>query len=123
MPKYNPLYKRVSRNKDSPDTVSIEGETLVKSIRFSAQHAEHIVSNRSDPAHKIYFSEIVELVKNSIVVPVENKKKYLAIGRHKGKIYETYFYLDRDRIDIITSFMSNKYQLQQLYKHYENGSI
>ena len=122
MPRINKLYRKVARNKNSPDTVSI-GDIGSRAIRFTAKHAEHIAQNKDDPAHDIYFNEIIELMKVSIVIFVSESKKCVALGKHNGKLYETYFYLFRDRIDVVTAFKSNKIQYQYIYKAYENASI
>jgi hypothetical protein len=123
MPRINRLYRQVARNKNSPDTVSIEGDIGLRAIRFTAKHADHIVQNRNDHAHEIYFNEIIELIKNSIVIFVSDTKKCVALGKHNGKLYETYFYLLRDRIDVVTSFKCNKIEYQFIYKSYENGTV
>jgi hypothetical protein len=112
-------YLLVQRKKDSEDSILIEKKEYT--IRFSAKHAEHIVENKSDSTHGISFKEIVTLIKNSIILP-KLSTKYVALGRHKNKIYETYFYLTKDRIDVVTSYLSNKLQLVELYKQYEKDN-
>lgn len=114
MPRVNKLYRKVSRTKNSPDTVSIEEDVSSRAIRFTARHAEHIAQNKSDPAHDIFFNEIIELMKTSIVIFVSDSKKCIALGRHNERLYETYFYLFRDRIDVVTAFKSNKIQYQYI---------
>ena len=113
-------YSSIKRIKDGEDTVNIENKNYV--IRFSAKHAEHIIENKADLAHQISFKEIVALIKDSIILP-KLSTKYVVLGRHKKKIYETYFYLTKDRIDVVTSFVSNKPQFIELYKEYEKGNI
>lgn len=109
-------YYIVERVRDGEDVVKIDGKEYI--IRFSAKHAQHISENELDPAHSIKFREIVSLLKDSIVLKTESSK-YVSLGRHRKKIYETYFYLIKDRIDIVTSFVSNKPPFIEFYKHYE----
>jgi hypothetical protein len=113
-------YSVVKRIKDSEDTVLIEKKQYT--IRFSAKHAEHIMENKMDSAHNIDFKQIVFLIKDSIVL-AKLSTKYVALGRHKKRIYETYFYIVKDRIDVVTSFVSNKPPFIEFYKQYEKGSI
>lgn len=116
----NKLYWKVSRNENSPDTVTIDRQVF--RVRFSATHAEHIVENMTDPAHQIGFLEIVRLLKMSIILPaLPNTQKRVALGRHRNKIYETYIYIERGRIDIVTSFACNKPPYQQLFRLYETS--
>ncbi len=101
------LYWKVNRNENSPGTVTIDRQVFM--VRFSATHAEHIVENMADPAHRIGFLEIARLLKMSIILPaLPNTKKRVALGRHRNKIYETYIYIERGRIDVVTSFACNK---------------
>ncbi len=113
-------YSPVQRIKDSEDIVLIERKSYI--VRFSAKHAEHIIENKNDSAHNINFKEIVSLIKDSIVLP-KISTKYVALGRHKRRIYETYFYSVKDRIDVVTSFTNNKPQLIEFFKEYEKGNI
>ena len=113
------LYWPVGRNANSPDTVTIDRRVFA--VRFSALHAQHIVDNRVDPAHQIGFVDIVRLLKESIILPpLPKTRKRVAVGRHGNKIYETYLYLVRGRIDIVTSFVCNKPPYQQQFKLYES---
>lgn len=95
-------YIEVERIPNGIDSVKIENKEFI--IRFSARHAQHIIDNFSDSAHAISFIEIISLIKNSIYLPSFHIKK-LFVGKHKNKIYETYCKIEKDRIDIITSFL------------------
>jgi len=115
----NKLYWAVSRNENSPDTITIDRQVFT--IRFSATHVEHITENLTDPAHRIGFLEIVRLLKVSIILPaLPNTQKRVALGQHRNKIYETYIYIERGRIDVVTSFACNKPPYQQRFKLYES---
>ncbi len=115
------LYWTVKRNENSPDTITIDRQVFT--VRFSATHAEHIVENMDDSAHRIGFLEIVRLLKESIILPpLPKSKKWVALGRHRNKIYETYIFIVRGRIDVITSFACNKPPYQQQFRLYETNS-
>ncbi len=109
-------YIEIERIPNGIDTVKIDKKEYI--IRFSAKSAQHVVDNYHDTAHNISFSEIITLVKNSIYLP-GNQLKKVFLSKFKSKIYETYFIQTKERIDIVTSFVSNKIQYIEMYKEYE----
>jgi hypothetical protein len=118
----NEVYWKVNRAKNLPDSVVVNKIKYI--IRFSAKYAQHIVDNAGDPQHNINFAEIVELIKNSIILPIQPKaNKRVALGRHRGKLYETYFTHEQGRIDVVTSFSSGKHDYIFLFQAYENNEI
>lgn len=110
---------KIQRVPNGLDTIRIGNKDYV--IRFSAKHAQHIQDNINDPAHRISYAEIVNLLKESVVLSTQVGKKWLALGRFRKKVYETYFYLTKDRLDVITSYSSNKPPLLKLYQDHESN--
>jgi hypothetical protein len=108
----------IGRVPNGEDTVLLAGKRHV--IRFSAKHAQHIVDNFPDKAHQIRFGQIVALLKDSILLPAP-PKKWVALGRFGNKIYETYLFWEKGRLDVITSYVSINPPLIEYYKTYENS--
>lgn len=109
-------YESIKRVANGEDVVLVSNKRYT--IRFSAKHAQHIKDNYNNLAHGIGFMEIVNLLKESVVFPPSGKK-WLAVGRFGRKVYETYFYLHKDRIDVVSSFQSNKIQIRQIFEEHE----
>lgn len=104
--------QKIKRVANGEDIVMIG--TKQYAIRFSAKHAQHI-DNYTNSAHQIQFGQIVNLLKVSIVLTMSGKK-WVAVGKFGNKIYETYFYIVKDRIDVVKFFISNKLPYTQVYK-------
>ncbi len=109
--------QKIKRVANGEDIVMIG--TKQYAIRFSAKHAQHIIDNYTNSAHQIQFGQIVNLLKVSIVLTM-SRKKWVAVGKFGNKIYETYFYIVKDRIDVVISFISNKLPYIQVYNNYDN---
>lgn len=111
-------FEKVKRLPNGPDSVSIDGKVYL--IRHTTKGAQHILENYLYKDQPMNFREIVTVIKDSVVLPTRSKK-YLAVGKFGGKVYETYFYLVKDRLEVVTCFLSNKIHLIEFYKNYERG--
>lgn len=109
---------KIERVPNGLDTVRIEGRTY--HVRFTARSARHINENYLNAAHQITYDEIVALLKESAIMPGHRGSKQVALGRFGKKIYETYFRLERDRLDVVTSFACNKPDHLFQFRDYEN---
>jgi hypothetical protein len=63
----------IQRVPNGLDTVRIGDKNYV--IRFSAKHAQHIQDNINDPARRITYADIVNLLKESVVLSTQVGKK------------------------------------------------
>jgi len=109
-------YNIIKKVKDAENIVEIKGKEY--HVRFRAKDAEHIWDNYSRKDHNIKHREILSLIKKSIIFP--KGKKFVCLGKYGNIIYETYVYIGKDILDVITSYRSNKENYRKTYKDYEN---
>jgi hypothetical protein len=109
----------LKKAKGTEDSVVLNG--AVYRVRFTPKHAEHVLDNYNsrDGIHDIKPREIVAQMIGSLMIRDETKTgAYACIGLHRNKIYETRVFIEKDCLNVKTSFLCNKPPYIELFKLY-----
>ncbi|MFN3405176.1 MAG: hypothetical protein ACK40G_13845 [Cytophagaceae bacterium] len=112
-------YHEITKAKGTEDFVLVNKKKYA--IRFTPKHAEHIWDNYPDVLHNIKHREILTMLVKKAIIVEKNTNPLVCLAKFKNKVYETYVNIAEDRMEVMTSFRSNKQNYIDLYKKYEQN--
>ncbi len=104
---------------DRANVVSYEGTEY--HVVLTAMHADHFADAfGSDPLHDIRTVEALRILSGSAVTPLPRKEnRYVALGRHNRRIYNTFFKLEQNRLYLLSCYRCARRNWIQAYEYHE----